>query len=47
MRPLPWLELDLQLFMLRRREPSTPQIRDLARWLRSGITRRLRAVPAK
>ena len=46
MRPLPWLALDLQLFMLRRRETPTPQIRDLARLLRAGITRRLRAAPA-
>ncbi len=46
LRPLPWLELDLQLFMLRRREAPTPQIRDLARLLRSGITRRLRAAAA-
>lgn len=45
MRPLPWLKLESQLFMLRRREPPTPQIRDLARMLRSGITRRLRSGP--
>lgn len=43
-RRLPWLPLEFQLFMLRRREPSTPQIRDLARMLRSDITRRMRAV---
>jgi DNA-binding transcriptional LysR family regulator len=42
MRPLPWLALEARLFMLRRSEPSTPQIKDLARLLRSGITRRLR-----
>ncbi len=35
-RPLPWLDLELQLFMLRRREPPTTQIRDLARLLRSS-----------
>lgn len=46
MRPLPWLALESQLFMLRRREPWTPQIRDLARMLRSGITRRLRSARA-
>jgi DNA-binding transcriptional LysR family regulator len=45
-RRLPWLPLESQLFMLRRREPSTPQIRDLARMLRSGITRRLRSASA-
>jgi len=45
MRPLPWLALESQLFMLRRREPPTPQIGDLARMLRSGITRRLRSRP--
>jgi DNA-binding transcriptional LysR family regulator len=43
MRPLPWLTLESRLFMLRRRELSTPQIKDLARMLRSGITRRLRS----
>lgn len=42
-RPLPWLALESRLFMLRRSEPSTLQIRDLARMLRSGITRRLRS----
>jgi DNA-binding transcriptional LysR family regulator len=46
MRQLPWLALELQLFMLQRREPPTPQIRDLARMLRSGITRRLRSPSA-
>jgi DNA-binding transcriptional LysR family regulator len=45
-RPLPWLDLELQLYMLRRREPPTTQIRDLARLLRSGITRQLRTRPA-
>jgi DNA-binding transcriptional LysR family regulator len=46
MRRVPWLALESQLFMLRRRESPTPQVRDLARMLRSGITRRLRSAAA-